>query len=207
MKHRCAALCTLVAALALAVLPLDRALAFPEPAIVSPSWNLDLEVQTPRPIAVQDTHGVTRWYWYMPYRVTNRTGDDQLFIPEVTIFTDTGRIIRAGHNVPASVYEAVRRQINNPLLELPVEVVGRILQGEDHARESIAVWPHFESDVDEFHVFFAGTSGETQSIDMPGGDEPVLVRRTHQYTYRTPGNYPTPQNQPIHFVEHREVMR
>lgn len=208
LKHRRVALWTLLLSLAcIASLRVPGAAAFPEPAVVSPSWNLDFQAQAPRPTAYTDIDGNTSWYWYLPYKVTNRTGADQLFIPEVIIYTDTGQILRAGQNVPSGLYPIIERHLNNPLLESPIEVVGKILQGDDYARESVAIWPAFEGDVDQFIVFFGGLSGETQTVHNPLTGEPVLVRRTRMLTYRTPGNYPTPQNQPVIFEGEQEVMR
>lgn len=208
MKHlRLALWAGLLALLLAAVGPIGQVTAFPEPAVVSPSWNLDLEYDQPRAVAVNDPAGNVRWFWYLPYQVTNRTGEERLFIPEVTVYTDTGEIIRAGHGVPAGVVDAVQKQLNNPLLESPIEVVGTILQGEDYAKESVAIWPAFDGDVDQFTIFFGGISGETQTVTNPLTGEEVLVRRTKMLTYRTPGNYPSPQNQPVIFEGERDVMR
>lgn len=210
MKHRNGRTPALLALLlGLAALATHRiAVAHPEPAIVSPSWNLDFDYSHPRPISITDNSGNVRWFWYLPYKVTNRTGEDRLFVPEVTVLGDTGEIIRAGENVPAAVYTAIEDQLDNPLLESPVEVVGRILQGEDYARESVAIWPHFEGrDVDEMSIFIGGLSGETQSLPAVGDGEPVLLRRTKMLSYSLPGNFPTPQNATIVFENERDVMR
>lgn len=190
------------------VAPLAEVVAFPEPAVVSPSWNLDFEHGKPTPVAVKDAAGQTRWFWYLPYKVTNNTSDDQLFIPEVTIATDRGQIVRAGQDVSATVFEQIKKNLNNPLLESPIEVVGRILQGQDYAKESVVIWPHFRGeDADEMTIFFAGLSGESQTIPNPSTGEPVLVRRTTAITYGLPGNYPTPQNAPVVPKDERDVMR
>lgn len=181
--------------------------AYPTPEIVSPSWNLDLEYGTPRTIAVRTLSGGYQWYWYLPYKVTNRTGENRLFIPEVTVYTDEGDIIPAGRNVPAVVYPAIAQVLNNNLLESPVEIVGQLLQGEDYARESVAIWPAFGHDVDRMSIFFGGLSGETKTMRDPLTGEEVLLRRTRQLNYRLPGYTQTPQNQPVIFEGEREVMR
>lgn len=187
--------------------PVPEAQAYPKPAIVSPSWNLDFEAGRPQAIMVPDLAGRPQWFWFLPYQVTNNTGEDRLFIPEFTVYTDQGDIITAGQDVPSTVYPAIARRLNNDLLESPVEVVGQLLQGPDYARESVAIWPAFEGpDVDRFTVFVGGLSGETQTVAGPDGQE-ILVRRTKALEYATPGNYPTPENQPVQFIEERDVMR
>ena len=191
----------------LSVMP-SRAEAYPEPAIVSPSWVLDFECETPRAVAVKDGLGVMRWYWYMPYRVVNNTGQDRILSPEFTIATDSGRIIEAGKRIPMAVYREVKTKLNNPLLMSPLEIVDKILQGEDFAKESVAIWPAFDHDVDEFSVFVTGLSGESATVKNQLTGEKVLLRRTTMITYKTPGNIiNNPQLQPVIFENKREVMR
>lgn len=199
----------LVSGLLLAVVALigPTAAGYPEPAAVSPSWNLGFSYRDPEPIAVRDVTGAVRWYWYITYKVVNDTGSDQLFIPEFTIATDGGQIISAGRNVPASVFPEIKRRLNNPLLDSPIDVVGKLLQGEDYAKESVAIWPAFENDVDQYDVFVAGLSGENDTYVNPITGENVLVRRTLMITYQTPGNHPTPERQPVINAAEAEVMR
>jgi hypothetical protein len=181
--------------------------AYPQPAIVSPTWALDFSFANPRTIAVTEIDGNVRWYWYMPYMVVNNTGEDRLFIPEITIADDSGRIITAGQDVPASVFKAVQNQLGNPLLKSSIAIVGKLLQGEDYAQESVAIWPVSPTDVDEFSVFISGLSGESQTIPNPATGEDVLVRRTLMLTFATPGNPVTPQDQSITLQSQRDVMR
>ena len=184
-----------------------RATAYPEPAIVSSSWSLDITVSVPEAISIEDVDGSIRWFWYISYQVVNPTDQDLLFIPEITVANDLGQIITAGENVPPTVFPAIKERLGNPLLLSPVQVVGKLLQGEDFAREGVAVWPAAEGDVDSFSVFFAGLNGETQTIANPVTEESVLVRRTLMLDYKSPGNFTRPQDQPIIEAGRREVMR
>ncbi|MFA9478001.1 hypothetical protein ACERK3_06780 [Phycisphaerales bacterium AB-hyl4] len=183
------------------------AAAYPEPAMVSPSWALEFEYRTPQAISVEGVDGTPRWYWYMRYKVTNHSGDDRLFIPEITVATDTGKIIDTGANVPASVFHRIRERERDPLLESPVDVVGRLLQGDDYARESVAIWPAPREPVNQFRIFVAGLSGETASTEHPVTGETVMLRRTLMLTYHLPGRPSTPQRQPVVFEDERDVMR
>ena len=187
--------------------PGQKALAYPEPAIVSPSWSLDIQIQKPDAISIEDVDGTIRWFWYMPYKVVNNTSEDLLFIPEITIANDLGQIINAGQNVPPTVFPAIKKRMGNPLLMSPVEVVGKLLQGDDFAREGVAIWPAAAGDVDAFTVFIAGLNGETQNVTNPLSGESVLVRRTLMLEYKSPGNFQRPQEQQIIEAGRKEVMR
>jgi hypothetical protein len=205
---------------------------FAEPSIVSPSWKLDLELGTPRTISAEDYNGSTRWFWYAPYKVTNLTEQERLFAPEVTITDDYGNIIQAGAGIAPSVFEAVQKKLDNPLLESPEAVVGQLLQGPDFARESVIIWPVAAQDVDRFTIFFAGVDGETQTLVSPRTGEsimrqvtdpitgqkqvdddgnpvmePVQVRRTRAFDYASPGTHDRPQAQPVKLLRSYEVMR
>ena len=151
----------------------------------------------PRPIAVTGLGGSVRWFWYMTYKVTNNTGEERLFIPEITIYTDTGVLIPADRDVPAAAFEAIKSRVENPLLENPAQIIGKILQGPDHAKEGVAIWPQFDGDVDHVTVFFSGISGETQAIQHPITKERVVLRKTLMIDYSLPGTTKDIQQQPV----------
>lgn len=181
--------------------------AAPEPSIVPRAWEFDFTFQAPRPIAIRDIDGQYHWFWYMTYKVVNNSGTEQMFIPEFTIATDTGKIIAAGSKLPSSLFPAIKAKLQNPLLLSPVDVVGRLLQGEDNARESVAVWPAFEDDVDAISVFVGGLSGETIALPHPLTGDPVLLRKTMKVDYAMPGSSGTPQVQPMLMRSSEWVMR
>lgn len=183
--------------------------AYPEPSIVPVSWQLDFTSEKPRAIAVRDLSGQLRWYWYITYKVTNHSGEDRLFVPEVQIATDQGDLVRAGQDVPTAVFFAIKEKLGNTLLESPNQVVGKILQGDDYARESVAVWPAFSHDIDELSIFVTGLSGESTTVKNPMTQEEVIVRKTRMLTYRVPGddmNTP-PAQQAITPADSQWIMR
>lgn len=183
----------------------------PTPMVVTDAWAIDIKLEKPRPIAVEDLQGNLKWYWYMPYTVTNNTGENQLFIPDVVIATDMGHIVPAGKNVPNNVFRAIKDRLGNDLLESPIEVVGSLFRGPDFAKESVVIWPDFAqatgSDVDEVVVFFGGLSGETASMAHPIDPINVLVRRTTMLRYDYGGNPSSPQDQKVELIEKTDVMR
>ncbi len=181
--------------------------AFPEPSIVSKAWQYDFSYEAPRPIAVTELGGRVRWYWYMTYKVTNNTGEERLFVPEVTLFTDTGDIFPSGKDVPAGVFNAIKEQVGNPLLENPAEIIGRLLQGPDYAKEGAAIWPAFDEDVDEVTVYISGLSGETQAIAHPITGKRVVLRKTLMISYDQPGTSSNIQDQPMVKKDEQWIMR
>lgn len=192
----------------LLLLTLPVAAEHPEPTVVNPSWALDIEIGRPGAVALRSASG-TRYYYYLPYKVTNRTGEEQLFIPEIGIANDQGDLVTAGRGVPPQVFELVKRELNNRLLVAPIEAVGQLLQGEDYAKESVAIWPAWypDEDVDAFRVFFGGWTGDSQQIENPLTGEPVFVRRTLMLEYEVPGTGVTPDREKIERVGKREIMR
>lgn len=198
--------CVLAAAVALLTLH-TAARAYEEPSVTSRSWQLEFTHDQPRTISVKLPDGSIQWFWYMAYKVTNNTGEEQLFVPEFVIATDAGDIINAGQNVPAGVWPVVANKLNNKLIESPAQIVGKLLQGEDYARESVAIWPVPAHDVDEMSIFVGGISGETATTTNALTGESVLVRRSRMITYATPGSSPNPQDQPVKLVEETDVMR
>ena len=182
-------------------------LAFEEAGVVPKSWLLTFTHDQPRTIAVTLPDGSVRWFWYLSYKLVNHTGEDRMFIPEFTIATDAGDIISSGQNVPAAVYPAVAEKLGNPLLESPADIVGKILQGPDYARESVAIWPVPDHDVDQMSIFVGGISGETATVTNPMTGEKVLVRRSRMITYATPGTVVNPEDQPTKLLSETDVMR
>jgi len=200
----------LIAALVTLGLTAPTAQGFPEPAIVSPSWQLDFSYDRPEPIAVPGIDGEVRWYWYMPYQVVNHTGAERLFIPEITIADDRGAVLPADQGIPPAVFAAVKDRLKNPHLESAVEIVGRLLQGEDYARDGVAIWPaegFIERDADEMIVFIGGLSGETAQTTNPQTGETIMLRRTRMLRFALPGDFESPERQPVLLMQERDVMR
>jgi len=183
------------------------AVAHPEPSIVPRAWSFDFEYRDPELIAVQDIHGQTRWYWYMHYQVTNHTGRERLFIPEFTIATDEGDLITANAEVSNKVFKAIQERENAPLLVTPIKVLGRLLLGEDQARESVAIWPVFDHAVGRVDIFISGLSGETVRFVPPGAEESIVMRKTLMLKYRMPGAPRRIQDRYLELLDTEWVMR
>jgi len=197
-------------------------LAAPEPSLVPTRWQLDI---TPGPLRVltMDVPGEgPRAYFYMPYKVVNNTGDDLYFAPVFELATDEGDLLRAGRDVPTVVVREALNRLSNPFMVEPIQAIGNLQQGEEHAIESVAIWPAPNLSVDRITIYAAGFSGETKRVPLPApirvaaaeGDEgeattqtEVLLRKTLMLVHSTPGELTRTGNRPLPRVEQRWIMR
>ena len=183
----CLTICTLSAA--------------PTPALVPPpgTWQRDLQLHgQPRQISVTlpgDTEPQS--FWYLPYTISNTTGHDAEFYPRVELFTDTLKLYQAGVGVRRPIFEAIRRRYTQslPLLEPQSMLTGRVLQGEDNARDSVIIIRDFDPNATSVKLFFTGLSSETVTVDYPvrvDQDENMqnrlLLRKTLVLEYSVPGD-------------------
>lgn len=196
----------------------------PKPSIVPTSWELDFDYEVPRPITMILTgEKKSRTFWYMIYTITNRSGADRIFVPEFVLYTDTGMVYRAGERIPAEVFLKIQKRHSNPLLKSLAEITGTVLQGEDNARHSVAIWQDFDHKARGFDIFAAGLSGEVVKIKLP---KPVVVTikdrtgkirkvtktetilsKTLHLNYSLPGIAAARKNTPPGFRGKRWVMR
>ncbi|MBI1372805.1 MAG: hypothetical protein GC159_08600 [Phycisphaera sp.] len=187
-RTSCAAVLAFLAGVCLGSLPQTASAGYPEPEIVTTAWELDFSFQKPDIIAVRmPGEDRTQLFWYMVYTVSNKTGEDQMFIPNIWMLTDGGDLMQANQNVPPVVFREIKAETKNVLLESPAKVVGRLLQGPDNARDSVAIWPVPDHDVNFANVFIGGLSGETHEIkDAQGKDH--LMKKTLMIDYQLPGD-------------------
>jgi hypothetical protein len=164
-----------IGAVALLLWTADARTDTPEPSPVPVSWQLDIELDNPQAVEII-IDGKPRTFWYLRYTVINGSGEDQVFIPDFLLYTDTGQMLRASKNVPANVFEEIKKQLKDPLLKDNIEVAGRLLQGEDNAKSSLAIWPDFDGQSGSFSVFAGGLSGETTEVKLPS---PITVTHTN----------------------------
>jgi len=204
----CAAAVALIAGVIVSSLAIHEVdAAHPEPEIVPASWELEFKFQKPDIIEVRlPGEDKPNLYWYMVFTVTNRTGEDQMFIPNIWMLTDGGDLMQANQSVPPVVYRAIKKETENALLESPAKVVGRLLQGPDNARDSVAIWPVPDHDVNFTNIFIGGLSGETHEIkDAQGNDH--LLKKTLMIDYQLPGDQVHIRQKEFRFKGSRWIVR
>lgn len=186
--------------------------AAPEAELVSLSWQLDFTFADPQRITVTvpgSEAPVT--YWYLLFRVSNHTGQDVEFFPSFDLVTDSLEVVHGGDNIPPSVYGliAARHRKDYPFFAPPHEITGKLLQGEENARASAAVFRDFDAEADSFTIYVAGLAGELARVRSPmaagasktdgSAVEATVLRRSLALAYDLPGD---PQTR-----EHTRVVR
>lgn len=206
-KFRLGLIAMNIAMAAVLVMPVE-ATAAPEPEIVPSSWQLHFKWGAPGVISVDlPTQSAPLLYGYLPYTVTNKTGEDRLYAPDIWVWTDAGELLQANRKVPPTAFTALKSHLRNELLESPAKIVGRLLQGEDNARDGAIMWPVGQNDVDLLRVFVGGLSGETKQIPNPAGGDPIILRKTLSLEYETPGDKIHARMKPFILKGHKWVMR
>ncbi len=174
------------------------ATAAPQADLVSRSWELVFDFKDPQRITVQGES-----YWYVVFRVTNRTGKDVEFYPSFRLVTNTLHVVEGGAGVSPLVYDTIaeRHRQEFPFFASPMKITGTLLQGEENARESAVVFRPFDPEAAKFTVFVSGLSGEIETRRNPAFDKNqpesqanprmFLFRRTLAIHYDLPGDAQT----------------
>ena len=160
--------------------------AAPQPSAVPISWELNIK-HGPIERLQLTTGGKPKTYWYMRYTVVNNTGKDILFTPDFQLMTDTGQVQEAYKDVPKDVIGKIKELYNNSLLQSPTNIVGKLLQGEDNAKDGVIVFGDVDVDARDFKVFIAGLSGETAEVKNPITGKAVVLQKTLVLDYVVPG--------------------
>jgi hypothetical protein len=166
--------------------------AAPEPSRLPVSWELNFRYGPMDRIFVT-IDGKQVPYWYMRYTVINNSGKDILFAPSFEIVSDTGTAQEAfkeangKDNIPGVVYEKIKELVNNPLLLSPVAVYGKLLQGEDNAKDSVIIFPALDPEGRDYQLFVMGLSGETAEVKNPVTGKPVILQKTLELDLKLPG--------------------
>jgi hypothetical protein len=185
------------------------ALAAPEPDPVPKRWQLEIE---PGPLRIASVlvGNDTRMYYYMTYKATNTSGQDQMFTPSFDMATDAGDVLRSGRDVPSDVTKAILASLEAPLIQDQIGVVGMLLQGEANAKEGLVVWPVVSSQVSSLTVFGNGFSGETRTIDAydpeTKGSKRVTLRKAYMMRFQPLGEVRA-SSESLPLIEKRWVLR
>jgi hypothetical protein len=182
----------------------SMSLAEPKPSLVSDAWELTAEFQPLQAIEVNIPGQGRQKFWFLRYTITNDTKEDQVFVPEFVLYTDSGDLVRAQRSVPPMVYDKIKKTFNDPQLKDQTAMTGKVLQGEDNAKSGVAVFRDFDGIAGEVHIFVGGLSGETKEVELPvaievkqmnseGQTETVatkkaILARTLDLKYLFPGN-------------------
>ena len=201
--------------------PAAAQLQSPPPAVPQPSpypiaWEFDFRYDAPRRIVV-DRRGQRspQAYWYMTYTVVNNTDQERMFFPRFELVTRSGNVIRSDRNIPAEVFQTIKRRTGDRMLEDALSMtMSPLLVGEDQQRRGVAIWREPEAELGAFTVFVGGLSGEATEATGVGGEpiadadgEPVLLFKTKQIDYRLLGDELYAGRDTLRKLGERWVMR
>lgn len=200
----------------------------PEPSPYPISWELRFEYHIPKRIVVDvpgSAHPVA--YWYLKYEVSNPGTEPVDFVPQFEMLADDGRVIRGDRAIPAPVFQAIKIRERNKLLEPANKIEGRLLPGDDQAKEGVAIWKEPAARMKTFSIFVGGLSGESvtlkrgtdgklQTIDPKKSGEQlkgvaekdiVIVRKSMHLTFHVAGDEVRPGEDPVEAKSETWVMR
>ena len=181
---------------------------YPEPSIYPISWQLKFKHGMPKRLVVGNDA-----YWYMTYTVTNNTGMEQIWAPEFQMVDNEGKIIKAGHNVNPLAFEKIKQIEKIQFLVPAHKAMGDLHQGEDQAKDSVAIWKEPNPRMGTFKIYVKGLSGEVVVLkdddgkEVKDADGPVLLKKTLELTYAIYGDEFYPQRHEVHALGEKWVMR
>ena len=212
-------LLTILPLVAVVVLCASWALTAPKPSAAPSTWELQFSFEVPRPIQVKlPGSDKAATFWYIRYTVTNSTNDEQQFMPDFVLYTDTGQLLRAGKGVPSSVFEAVKEASGDPMLKDQSSMVGRLLRGADNSKDGVAIFTDIEPEAGAFDIFIGGLSGETAVVTLPSPitvslegktiqKDKVVLCKTLQLHFLLPGEAQSRAESEVRFQAKAWVMR
>lgn len=202
------------------VAPVATGLCAPKPSLVAPVgiWQLDIELHGDPKLIQLTLPGSTeaKNYWYLLYTVTNNTGQDVDFFPQIELFSDTFKLYRSGSQVRNLVFEAIRDRYRKtiPLLESQDMVSEKLLQGRDNSRDSVAIFTDFDPNAAKVKLFISGASNETVIVKQPvqvgaktQKPKETLLRKTLMLEYRVSGDRYRPEQRLMLYQDRNWIMR
>ena len=179
-------------------------------------WTLDLTFEQPQQICVQPPgESQPSRFWYIILTLTNKTGHDVSFYPDIWLVTDTFQTVQASRNAREKVFDKIFAiwKGSYPFLE-PFEFVSKkILQGADNAKDLAVIFPDFDPQAKHISIFVGGLSNETAVIDSPTEKDPngnpvkVVLHKMLELQYEIVGDPSLRNSQMLNFTGKRWVMR
>jgi len=183
----------------------------PEPNPVPQRWQFDVRPGDLRFAKFETPDGQLRGYFFLTYRVVNNTKEDLLLAPLFELTTENGDIVRSGRDVPQSVMKKIMAEVDNPLTQDQISILGTLLQGEENGREGVVVFSDVDISARIITIYATGFSGETAPYDVTdpktGKVRKELLRKTLSLEYKLPGDVTGRVNEPLPLFEQRWVMR
>ena len=183
--HRAAAVVLSIICLATVVIGTSALQAYPKPSSVPMRPELTFEAG---PLRLRQSDRDGKWYWYMTYAVSNYTGEDRIWAPTFTLYTDHGDILESGRGVHHEISDEYTMYLGDDMLESQHQIIGDLLQGEGNIRKGLIMWPAPHTDINEISLFTSGISSESTVIKHPVSGEDMVLQKTLMREYLVSGN-------------------
>jgi hypothetical protein len=185
----------------------EQTVGHPSPSPYPISWELEFEPGIPRRVTIQLPGEATpRAFWYLTYTVTNKTKQEQTFLPVIEMLSENGTLVRSDFRVPLAVFQLIKGAEKKQFLEQQHEIGGEIRLGVDEARDGVAIWAEPTREMGRFSIFVQGLSGETARVKDANGKE-VILRKSLQLNYFVRGDDVFPGEDEVNVDARAVVMR
>lgn len=193
-------------------------IAAPEPtsAKLPGIWTLDVVFENPQQICVRiPGDGTPTRFWYLILTLTNDTGREVEFYPDIWLTTDTFKMVQASRDAREKVFSKIhtRHKGRYPFLEPFEFVADKILQGADNSKDLAVIFPDFDQQAKQVSIFIGGLSNETAVVNHPtekdqnGNPVKVVLKKTLELQYAIPGDPSQRDSQTLDFIAKQWVMR
>ena len=179
----------------------------PEPDPVPRRWELQIDPSALHVTSVNVPNVGAKSYIYMTYKAVNNSGQDVLFAPAFELSLGDGTVARSGRDVPQAVTAELVKRTQNSFIQDQIAIIGDILQGEEHAKEGIVIWPLTNFEPSEVTIYAAGFSGESKSVSSPDGKEKFVLRKTLRLDYSPRGDLTSSSSQAMEVQNRQWIMR
>ena len=110
----------------------------PEPSLYPTSWELKFDYRKPARVVVELPGQAVQAYWYLPYTITNQTGQERMFLPIFEFVGEDGKIRRSDKNIPQQVIDAIKAREGNKFIQSSIQAAGELRLG---AKRRNTAWP------------------------------------------------------------------
>jgi hypothetical protein len=129
--------------------------------------------------------------WYLAYRVVNRTGAPRLFVPSLTLVTDTGRTY-TDKVIPLAQKAITQREDATIDWKNSTELTAEMIpptpeQGFDLSTYGIATWGDVDPETDFFTIYVTGLSNGYKLSEGDEGPQRTLSK-TLELNFWRPGD-------------------
>ncbi|HPS52986.1 MAG TPA: hypothetical protein PLK08_05485, partial [Phycisphaerae bacterium] len=87
-----------------------------------------------------------------------------------------GQEIKADEGINPAVFSQIKKTLGNDLLLDKSRMSGKLLQGEDNAKEGLAIFKDFDPQAGSFDIFIGGLCSNSQKVKLP---VPVKVQKVN----------------------------